>query len=730
MSAKLSRRTFLKATGLAGSAAVAASLCPNSAQANLRARPEMPYDQSHFTTCDMCFNRCGVLAHVRDGKVVKLDPNPHFVKSRGMLCARGVAGIAQLYDPHRLTTPLLRVGKRGEGKWKPLEWNEALNLAAERFLDIGKKYTRCGVLFSAGADMQTTFCNRLAGAFGSFNNTTQESLCLFSMHRAYLDTFGEIPQPDVRHCKYILMPGSNRFEALVTPDSSDLMTALQEGAKLCVVDPRPTKTARLATEWLPIRPGTDMALALALVRVLLNENLYDQAWVAEHCSGLDELRAHVQPFTPEMAAQETGLSAESILRVARDMAAAAPAALVYPGRRTSDYTDSTQIRRAWAILNALLGNFDREGGLLVPAPIRLKSIPLEAPWYDDNPAGRVDEKAIPLPFKEEGSFMPVREAALSGKPYPLKGWLTFKTNPLQTAPDRAKSIAMAEQMEFMVSMDIQMSDTAFMSDLILPCHTYLERQDPIQMLAGGSAGSCLAWREPVVAPLHDTRNPFDIFKGLAERMDLAEHFNFTIDDYRTAQLTGLAEAERGIALSALREKGVYHPENQQITGRYPEAKYKTSSRKIDLYSAMYAKKGLPPLPVYTAPKTEPSSFRLVAGRSALTTQTSSQNNSLLHELQPNSPLHMPESVATTMGIHEGDTVELHSAQATGRVQVHLVKGMEPGTVYMHSGYGALSPALPLVHGNGLSIAAFMANAMDALSGNAAHHETLVTVRKV
>lgn len=731
MSVKVSRRHFLKASSIAAGIAAGAAVsgtCPSAAQANLLAKAEQPYDESRFTTCDMCFNRCGVVARLREGRVVKLDPNPHFTKSRGMLCARGIAGLAQVYDKDRLTTPLLRVGKRGEGKWKPIGWDEALKLAAERFLEIGKKHTRCGVMFSAGADMQTTFCNRLAAAFGSFNTTTQESLCLFSMHRAYLDTFGEIPMPDLKHCKYVLMPGSNRFESLVTPDSTDLMDALRTGAKLCVVDPRPTKTALLATDWLCIRPGTDISLALGLMRVLLTENRIDSAWVAEHCFGLDELRAHVEPFTPERVSADTGLDPVAVVRVARDMAAAAPAALVYPGRRTSDYTDSTQMRRAWAILNGLLGNFDHQGGLLVPAPIRLKSIPLDAPWYDDNPEFRADEQAIPLPFKEEGAFMPLRETVLSGKPYPIKGWLTFKTNPLQTAPDRARSRAMAESMDFMVCLDIQMSDTAFMSDLVLPCHSYLERQDPVQMLSGGPAGSCLVWREPVVEPAHNTRNPFDIFKGLATHMGLAEHFDFTIEQFRTAQLSGLPAGEQPTALAALTDKGVYHPDNQTITGRYPQAKYKTSSGKIDLYSQLYKKKGLEPLPPYTPPTTPSNAFRLVVGRNALITQTSTQNNALLCELQADNPLVMPEEAAAKLGLKNGDTVEMKTANATGRIVIRLEKGMEPGTVYMHSGYGTLSSDLTRV--SGLCIADFLNNSMDAISGNAAHHETWVSIAKV
>ncbi|MDR0239020.1 MAG: molybdopterin-dependent oxidoreductase, partial [Deltaproteobacteria bacterium] len=557
---------------------------------------------------------------------------------------------------------------------------------------------------------------------------TQESVCLFSTHRAFLDTFGEVVMPDVRNARYVLMPGSNRFEALVTPDSSDLMEMLQEGGKLCVVDPRCTKTAALATDWLQIRAGTDLALALALIHVIITEKLYNAAWVEEHTFGLDKLAAHVAGCTPDWAAGETGLPAERIVRVAREMAQAAPRALVYPGRRTSDYVDSTQIRRGWAILNALLGNFDCRGGLMVPSPFRLRGIPQKMPWYDDNPSERLDESRIPLPFKEEASFVPLREGVISGKPYPAAGWLVFKTNPMQTAPDQAKTLAMIDRMEFIATIDILMSDTAHMSDLVLPAHTYLERDDPCQVLPGGPAGPCAVWRKPVVPPLYDTRNPFDIFKGLAERMGLGEHFNFSLDEFRAAQLKSLG-AETDRAGRELTEKGVYIPDTP-IFGLYEgKASYKTSSKKIDLWSGLYEKRKQAPLPAYARPK-QGEGFRLIVGRTALITQASSQNNAILAAYVPTNTLDINPGAAAALGIQDGDLVEVSSAVGKGRLRARLDPGIEAGCVYMHSGFGALSPRLSLQHNNGVCIAALMEDAMDAVSGNAAHHETFVRVKKV
>ena len=141
----------------------------------------------------MCFNKCGLIARVEDGVVKKLDPNPNSLKSRGMLCARGNAGIKQLYDPDRLKYPLLRKGERGEGRWQRLSWDEALDLAAEKLERIGREYTRCGFLFMAGTDMQSTFVHRFAEVYGSYNIISHESNCLLSRNRAFLDTYGVVP---------------------------------------------------------------------------------------------------------------------------------------------------------------------------------------------------------------------------------------------------------------------------------------------------------------------------------------------------------------------------------------------------------------------------------------------------------------------------------------------------------------------------------------------------------
>jgi len=722
----ISRRGFIKLTGAA--AALAAAGGPARVlHALVEKKEESAEKQSRdvYSACDMCFNKCGLIARVEGGVVKKLDPNPKSLKSRGMLCARGNAGVKQLYDPDRLKYPLLRKGQRGEGKWQRLSWDQALDHAAEQMANIGQQYTRCGFLFMAGTDMQSTFVHRLAEVYGSYNVISHESNCLLSRNRAFLDTFGVVPTPDIIHCKYVIMPGANRFEALVTPDSIDLMTAMQNGCKLVVLDPRYTKTAALADEWFAIKPGTDMAFFLAIAHVLVSENLYDQKFVAEKTHGFDELRVHVQKYTPEWAAKETEIPARDIRHLARALAAAAPAAMVYPGRRSSDYTDSTQIRRSYAIVNALLGNWDKAGGLILPKKIKTGSLSYDAPFYEDNPEDRVDAGRARMMFDEEGSFKHTRDAVIEGQPYPVKGWFTYKTNPMQTGANRQKTIEMINKLDFMMTADITMSDTAWMADLVLPAPSYLERQDPVSAFLASSSCSGVLTRDPIVPAMFESKPVFWIVKELARRLDLGEYFDFTIEDFRQAQLKKLPEVAK-----TLKEDGVYNIVGHSH-GIHEGKPFKTRSKKIELFSSRYAENGIDPMPIYRPPKSVPQNhFRIVVGRNAYITQSASTNNTLLWELERENFLWIHPDPAQQLGIRHGDPVEVKSPAGMGRLKARVTEATRPDTVYMDTGYGVISKGLSKIYGKGACIAEVLEDHADEISGNMAMHETIVSVRKV
>lgn len=723
--ALLSRRSLLK---LSGAASAAALLGGSAGALRILAAPAKgepaPRLQEKYSACDMCFNKCGLIARVENGVVVKLDPNPKFLKSRGMLCARGNAGIRQLYDPDRLKYPLLRKGERGEGKWQRLTWSQALDHAAEQLGKTAKDYTRCGTLFMAGADTQSTFVHRFAEAYGSYNVISHESNCLISRNRAFLDTFGAMPIPDTLNCRYLVLAGANRFEALVTPDSMDIMTAMGAGCRVVVLDPRFTKTAALAHEWHAIKPGTDMAFFLALAHVLIAEELYDKKFVAHRVSGFKRFAAHVEKYTPEWAEKECEVPASDIRRIARGLAAAAPAAMVYPGRRSSDYTNSTQIRRAFAIVNALLGNWDQKGGLTLPRKIKTGSIGFEPPFYDDNPEDRIDAGMAPMLFPDEGSFKFTRDAVIAGKPYPIKAWFVYKTNPMQTGANRRKTMEMISKLNFMLTVDITMSDTAWMSDLVLPAPSYLERRDPASSFQGAAACSGLIMRDPVTPALFESRPVFWIVKELAKRLGLGEFFDFTMEDYRRAQLKKLPQAA-----AALRDDGVYN-DTRPAYGVHQGKDFRTRSAKVELYNTRYRDKGLDPMPVYQPPQpVPPGRFRMVVGRNAFITQSSSTNNSLLCQLQDENALWIHPEPAARLGIAPGDMLEVASPVGKGRLKARVTEETRPDTVYMDTGYGVLSRGLGNIYGKGACIGAVLEDRADVISGNMAMHETFVSVRK-
>jgi len=725
-SGRLTRRNFMKLSGAAAVAAAAGGpSCVLHALVSGKQGVEENQIRSMFSACDMCFNKCGLIARVEGSVVKKLDPNPKSLKSRGMLCARGNAGVKQLYDPDRLKYPLLRKGARGEGKWQRLTWDQALDHAAEQLDRIGKEYTRCGFLFMAGTDMQSTFVHQFAEVYGSYNVISHESNCLLSRNRAFLDTFGVVPTPDVIHTKYVIMPGANRFEALVTPDSIDLMAAMQGGCKLVVLDPRFTKTAALADEWFAIKPGTDMAFFLAIAHVLISEGLYDEKFMTEKTNGFEKLRDHVRQYTPDWAAAETEIPARDIRRLAREMAAAAPAAMVYPGRRSSDYKDSTQIRRSFAIVNALLGNWDQKGGLILPKKIKTGSLGYEAPFYEDNPEDRVDAGRAQMMFDEEGSFKHTRDAVIEGKPYPIKGWFTYKTNPMQTGANRQKTIEMIHKLDFMMTVDITMSDTAWMADLVLPAPSYLERQDPVSAFLASSSCSGVLTRNPIVPAMFESKPVFWIVKELAKRLDLGEHFDFTIEDFRKAQLKKLPDVAR-----ALKNDGVYNIVGHSH-GIHEGKPFKTRSKKIELYNGRYEENGIDPMPVYNPPRNVPKGhFRIVVGRNAYITQSASTNNALLWELEQENSLWIHPDSAKNLAVRQGDLVEVKSPAGSGQLKALVTEKIRPDTVYMDTGFGVISKGLSKIFGKGACIVDVLIDEADEISGNMAMHETIVSVKKV
>ncbi len=680
--------------------------------------------QDVFTSCGMCVNKCGVIARVRDGVIHKLDPNPNFFpKSRAMLCARGNAGTKVVYDPDRLKYPLIRVGERGEGKWRRASWDEALDLVVKNMNQIAEKYNRASMMFaSTEGTFSEHFFIQLAETYGSPNTVRHPTLCLSSNIQGFGATFGTNPTPDVLNADYIIMSGANRAEAIMTPDTIDMLNGDGGRRKLVYLDPRFTKTAAKADEWYPIKPGTDMAFILAMINTIITEGLYDDDFIEEKTVGFAELALHIQPYTPEWAARECDIPAKDIRRIAHEFAKASPSAVYYQGRRSSFFQNDTQMRRAMAILNAIVGAWDTKGGLLPNDCVKLNKHDYLAPWYDDVHE-RLDAGGAVYLSEKDGSWPIFRDRALAADPYPIKGMMIYKQNVLTSVPDRAKSLELMKQMDFICTIDITMSDTAWYSDVVLPEATYLERLDPPECLSGPVP--VVAFRQPCVEAMFESKTNFWIMKEIARRLgdEVYETFDFTMEEH-IHHLT----SKKPQVYKALVEKGVYFEKTEPEYGRFKNKRLKTRSGKIELYSEKYAQKGLDPLPVYKSPEKVPSNkYRLLVGRHAYFTHGTTANNAYLHDIMPENTLWLAPGEAKKLNLSNGQMVKVKSPVGEEKLKLEVTEKIRPDSVYMAHGFGVLSKGLSNIAGVGGSDAALIESKYCPISGNCAMHETFVEI---
>jgi thiosulfate reductase/polysulfide reductase chain A len=546
---------------------------------------------------------------------------------------------------------------------------------------------------------------------------------------AYSLTFGTVPAFDLLNSKYIIMSGANRLESFITPDTMDLIESAEyRKAKLIYLDPRFTVTASKADEWYPIRPGTDLAFILAMLNVIVAENRYDKEFVTSYTVGFDKLVEHVKTFTPQWAEEETEIPAKDIIRIAREFSDAAPRAVYYAGRRSSWYREDFHTRRAQAILNAIVGSWDREGGMVPNGKIALGEY-LFLPW-DDPVAPRVDEmdKNFPLAAKGDGAYLKLRENVIAGTPYPVKAWMIHKQDPLNALPDQSRTLQMLNQMDFVGVVDVQMSDTAWYADVIFPESTYLERTDPVEVLSGITP--VVVYRQQVIKPAHDTKTTLEIAQGLAKRLGLSQYFDFTMDQWVAAQVK---ELPLEAPLEHLQKHGVYVPNDfpKYGTTLNPDHRFITKSGKIELYSERLQEAAYDPLPVYHTPLQPPAGkFRLILGRRAYFTHANSTNNAWLNQFAPENRLWVNPTTADTLGISEDDLVEAKSTVGAVRLKARVTQEIRPDCVFMLHGYGKKSKWQRLVADKGGSDAELLETAWDKVSGNASLHETFVSVRKV
>jgi thiosulfate reductase / polysulfide reductase chain A len=724
MTKTISRRDFLK-MGAAASAVLAMGsfVPPQVAQAARQAGHLNAEGDGYIPSmCEMCVWRCGLIAKVKDGRVVKLDGNPEHPHSKGNLCPRGQSGLMNTYDPDRVLTPLIRVGKRGEGKFRKASWDEALDLVAGKMQAIKGKYGPETMVFSSTHNLSQPQFENLLYAYGSPNYGTQRSLCFNAMIVANLMTYGmEEPERSYKHVQYILLTGRNLMEAISTSETHDLSHAIDEGVKVVYLDPRFTKTAAKASEWLPIRPGTDLAFHLALLNIIIGEKLYDSSFVSNHTVGFDQLANEVGQYTPEWAAQITGIPAETITRIAHEFAAAGKNALAHNGWRTSNFVNSFATQRAITALNTIVGNW---GEVLFPAAGE-ESGALGAPPQPAYPrisAIRLDGVPWKFPFVplKLGIFQELRDGIYKADPYQAHGWFISRQNPILSLPDRNKTLATFGKMDFIVTVDIILNDTAWFSDVILPEASYLERYDPINPV-----GDKAFLRQPVIEPQGEAKSALWIYKQLGERLGLGDYFQYTDEeDYLRQQLAPL-----GVSLEQVKIQGYADLPGEGSEGAL-ETDWNTASGKVELYSETLAKAGFAGCATWEEPlQPAAGQFYLLTGKVAQSTQFGTQNNQLLHKYSDEPRLWMNAKTSTSLGLADGDWVEVASEVGRTYTRLYATEAIRPDCVYLTPGYGHLSKGLTTAYGIAACDSTLHVTYTDPISGSQALSQTFVTVKK-
>lgn len=596
MQVEISRRRFLQGS-------VALSIVGGSTAANtFKAEKTSSYgDKKEIATlCEMCVNKCAALARVENGVVKKLDPNPLFPKSKNMLCARGDAGIHALYDPDRLKYPLIRVGKKGEGKFRRATWEEAYEAilnGTELFKGLKQivdeeKDNRSTIAYCAGEGMgEHTFKQFMGDLFGSTNFVNHSSICLKTTIKGYALTLGAYGKADMENASYVIMAGANRAEAILTPDTMDMFKRTRgRGLKLIVVDPRYTNTAMHADKWLGIKVGTDLAFVLALTYVVIKDVLYNKDFVRKNMNGFDAYKKHIlsKNYTPEWAEEITNIPAGTIRTIAREFMAHAPRSIYYQGRRTAWSKQDFQLRRAQAIFSALGGGIDVKGGIVFGKKLPLGEHTVDMPIYT-NIEGRVDKNEA-IFVDPSGTWIGMRNSIIEKRtPYPVRGMFAYKQNPMQSVPNIAKTRKMYEQMDLVVTIDTMPSDTVMMSDVVLPECTYLEREDPVKSFAGVQPAIVL--RNKVIDPLYDTKPVIEILKGLSQKISMPmfevsvkhdEELKEEVEDNGVEEVFEDGNYDLSLAYGHSQEE----INKERVVSEYGEEAYKTLKEKGVFYPNM------------------------------------------------------------------------------------------------------------------------------------------------
>lgn len=641
------------------------------------------------TICQDCGSDCPILVHVEQGRAVRVESAAAPGGGPERFCARASVGLERLCSPSRLLYPLRRAGNKGGGRWVRIGWDEALDTIAGKLSAAKERYGAESVCLAKGIyGRNADYVSRLGNAFGTPNVTSIDNTCYIPSATARLVTYGFDGVPDIAGGPQCILLWGHSADPPVRP-----------GGSLIVVNTLKTAAAKRADIWLRPRPGTDLALALGVLNVMIDEKLYDADFVSRWTVGFDRLVEHVRSYPPDRVAEITWVPAERIVAAARLFGGSRPACL-WNGNASEDTYNSTQCARAFAIIQALVGALDVPGGTahvegrilgegtdrtilrhLLPSEQDRKKLGADAGYF---PAYDLWDDIVWKPVEVRPQH--VLRAILQEDPYPVRALGVFGSNPLLTWSNSRRVREALLAVDFLFVADLVMTPTAALADIVLPAASYLESDGVVVTRAAGGA-VCLELQQKVVQ-VGECRPDPEIISLLAHRLGLGEYF--------AADLPGLLDdylAPMGLTFEELRR----HPGLVSSTSRYRsylEKGFATPSGKVELYSSLCERWGYEPLPVYHEPEETPFSapemlaeYPLVLTSAHEAEYVHSQDRYLraVRRTKPEPLVVIHPETAAALGIGEGDLVYVENRRGRIRQKAMLDPDIDPRVVSV--GYG-------------------------------------------
>ncbi|HWR07657.1 molybdopterin-dependent oxidoreductase [Sporomusa sp.] len=666
---------------------------------------------------------CGMKLHVKDGKLVKVEGDPEHPISQGRLCVRCLSLPEFVHHPDRIIYPMKRAPEdRGKDKWEKITWDEAWDIIVEKVNGFKQNHGAESIVVFGGtgreaclyyyplgfSSLQTpNVCYPLSG-WSCYGPRCAITDYILGAGYPEIDFAGHYPDrydnPAYKVPEYLVLWG--KMPLWSNPDGfygHSIVDMMKRGTKIISVDPRLNWLSSRAEYWMQLRPGTDTALALGFLNVIINEDLYDHKFVEDWCYGFEQLKERVQQYPPEKVAEITGIPTAKIIECARAMATAKPTAIQW-GLAVDENPNGVQLGHAILSLSAITGNLDVPGGITLGPPAALLGkwrVETRSQISEELWDKRIGAKEWPALSTALATTHPdeTLDTLETGKPYRLRmGWFNssnFITPTNSAAPQRWYEAL--KTLEFNVVQDCFMTPTAMaFADVFLPLPTFAEHDGVVLTHFGRNAIFVGAMNKAF--SVGECKSDIEVCMELGKRLNPENWPWESVEDFFSDQL----KPELGIDFNGLREAGVFQPgytyrKHEQGLLRYDgEPGFNTVTGKVELCSTLFEEWGEDPLPYYKEPPYSPVSTPELAKEYPLVLTTGARKVTSFHsehrqikslrDIDPDPIMEINPQTAASLGIKEGDWVYIENQFGKCKEKAHLMPAIKPDVVHATHGW--------------------------------------------